>query len=279
MTTGNRIGKVEIPWTLAGFSDGAPDSGLGAVAFKAEGFDTFKVEFPRRSETSSNDIAAFLLEEAFWNGRIVTDNGAEPSTLCSLPEISLGPSSTLPISSGGVGCAPPSYSSPVKFDLLFGVCNCNPNAPGCFHRDVVNPAVIVPNATVQNCPRGNIGSVIIPVYPLLGPRGATTLPLTQYVDDCVYDYDVVEPPGIHTADCNICDADRCVPDTSGVGGAVAMGRRAGGGATTASLYNPAEVSSEVEDEPLSLPAVIAIVSIGSISGLVILWFQFKRRLG
>ena len=33
----------------------------------------------------------------------------------------------------------------------------------------------------------------------------------------------------------------------------------------------------VDDEPLSLPAVIAIMSVGSLSGLVILWFQFKRR--
>ena len=282
MTQGNRIGKVEIPSTLSGFRDGtitdAQSSGLGTHAFKAGGFDTFKVAFPRQSETSSEDIPDFILDKSFWTARVVTDNGEEPSTFCPLTgSITRSPASTKSFG-GSSGCSPVTYSSPVKFDLLFGVCKCAFNAPGCFHTDAVNPAVTVPNATLPNCPQGRIGSVIIPIYPLFEPLGSTTLELTQYADDCVYSYDVVEPPGIHTEGCDICNADICVPGTTSVGSFRTEGRRGAKRVTTTAPDESVKVVPKDEDEPLSLPAVIAIVSIGSVSGLVILWVQFKKRL-
>ena len=84
MTVGNRIGKVEIPSTLSGFRDGtitdAQFSGLGTDAFKAGGFDTFRVAFPRQSKSFSGEIPDFLLDKSFWTARVVTDNGEEPST-------------------------------------------------------------------------------------------------------------------------------------------------------------------------------------------------------
>ena len=56
------------------------------------------------------------------------------------------------------------------------------------------------------------------------------------------------------------------------------GRRGAKRATTTAPDESVKVVPKDEDEPLSLPAVIAIVSIGSVSGLVILWVQFKKRL-
>ena len=109
------------------------------------------------------------------------------------------------------------------------------------------------------------------------PLDPVEVTVTTGIGNCEYEISVVEPHGVQAGACDFCNADVCVAaaleavDTA-VADATPDASPDGPGATT----DPDMVPTD-DDEPLSLPAVISIMSVGSLSGLVVLWFQFKRR--
>ena len=122
-----------------------------------------------------------------------------------------------------------------------------------------------------------MGPGILPVYTMFLPINATRETVTTGVGNCEYEIPVVKPHGVEAGGCDFCNADVCVAaaleavDTA-VADATPDASPDGPGVTTGPEMVPTDV-----DEPLSLVAVIAIMSVGSLSGLVVLWFQFKRR--
>lgn len=272
--TGNTIGRVEIPATLDGFRDKTQQVGLGDDAFRASGFETFRVALPRLSDTSKDQIPDELFTAAFWNSKVpvATSDG----TGCSITGTTSTPSSVVSVQ-GGKGCSPLVFSSRLQFDLLFGVCDCSLGKPGCFYSDEANPVAILENATLQNCPdQSRVGPLIVPVYAVLLPRNPTILDVTSRREGCAYTFSVVEPPGIHTDTCDVCSAETCVPSSDE------------GFTVSGETFSPADfvsgddgeetaVETTDDDDALSTAAVIAIVSVGSLSGLVLLMDQFNKR--
>jgi len=280
LTSTNTIGKVVVPSTITGLLNPVSLIGVkfGTPSFKAAGFQSYLVAL------SSDYDLALLKDTVVWDEWFVTNKGDGNVDLCPLPpeQTGLTPPSTLSVSltpNSPDSCAPLAYASPVAYDLLFAVCDCIANKSGCFQMDGANPVRTFTNATATECgpSRGRIGPGILPVYTMFLPINATYETVRTGVGNCEYEIPVVKPHGVEAGGCDFCNADVCVAaaleavDTA-VADATPDASPDGPGTTTGPEMVPTD-----DDEPMSLVAVIAIMSVGSLSGLVVLWYQFKRR--
>ena len=306
---GSVLGSVVLPYTLIRKPAEPLEPGLGETAFRADTFRKFIVGVPENvtigsADGSSPQIDGFPnMPRDWWADRVVVQQpDATTGTQASCYRSGQSPHPIIEPTAEPVlktvnssGCASTAledeFNTPkVRLTRLFGVCNCEEMAPGCYYNGNVNPKATLSGATTEFCPGlgpGSVGPVILPYYDLLLPTGST--PIDVNVSGAAYNksesaacaltFSVYISADTPRSGCDICDASLCAP--------------AGLGLSSRAL---AFVDEDDEDDGLfeeapsppapppptkeSFPvAAIVVISVGSAFILILLGLRLWRRRG
>lgn len=304
---GSVLGSVVLPYTLVRKPAEPRFEGLGEFAFRAYTFRKFIVGVPENVQIGSLEESLTQIDgfpnmtRDWWVKRVVVQEpdattGTEAPCYRSgqSPHPIIAPTAEPVLKTvNSSGCASTAledeFNVPkVRLARLFGVCDCEEMAPGCYYNGNVNPKATLTGATTDFCPGlgpGSVGPVILPYYDLLLPTGSTPISVnvsgTAYNKGesaaCALNFSVYISADTPRSGCDICDASLCAP--------------AGLGLSSRAL---AFVDKDDEDdglfeEPPSPPAppppteepfpvaAIVVISVGSAFILVLLGLRLWRR--